>query len=108
MSIANLATVCFAVQLFMAVALAVGEATGRLRLPYSKFGTGVGVNSRAGLTLYMLRRYSSTSRSGLRVERRKHRITWSYSQHSCFISFGGSWKFFLSTVTRARPRCARL
>jgi 3-oxo-5-alpha-steroid 4-dehydrogenase len=51
MSIANLATVCLAVQLFMAVTLAVGEATGRLRLPYSKFGTGVGVNSRAGLAL---------------------------------------------------------
>jgi hypothetical protein len=51
MSIANLATVCFAVQLFMAVALAVGEVTGRLRLPYSKFGTGVGVNSLAGLAL---------------------------------------------------------
>ena len=51
MSIANLATVCVAVQLFMAAALAFGEATERLRLPYSKFGTGVGVNSRAGLTL---------------------------------------------------------
>jgi hypothetical protein len=36
MSIANLVTVCLAVQLFMAVALAVGETTGRLRLPYSK------------------------------------------------------------------------
>jgi 3-oxo-5-alpha-steroid 4-dehydrogenase len=51
MSIANLVTVCLAVQLFMAVALAVGETTGRLRLPYSKFRTGGGVNSRAGLTL---------------------------------------------------------
>jgi hypothetical protein len=51
MSIANLATVCLAVQLFMAVALAMGEATGRLRLPYSKFGTSGGVTSRAGLTL---------------------------------------------------------
>jgi hypothetical protein len=51
MSIANLTTVCLAVQLFVAVTLAVGEATGRLRLPYSKFGTGVGVNSRAGLAL---------------------------------------------------------
>jgi hypothetical protein len=51
MSIANLATVCVAVQLFMAAALAISEATGRLRLPYSKFGTGVGVNSRAGLAL---------------------------------------------------------
>ena len=51
MSIANLATACFAVQLFMAAALTIGEATGRLRLPYSKFGTGDGVNSRAGLAL---------------------------------------------------------
>jgi hypothetical protein len=51
MSIANLVTVCLAVQLFMAVALAVGETTGRLRLPYSKFRIGGGVNSRAGLTL---------------------------------------------------------
>ena len=51
MSIVNLAAVCFAVQLLMAAALAFGEATGRLRLPYSKFGTGGGVNSRAGLTL---------------------------------------------------------
>ena len=51
MSIVNLAAVCFAVQLLMAAALAFGEATGRLRLPYSKFGTGVGVNSRAGLAL---------------------------------------------------------
>jgi 3-oxo-5-alpha-steroid 4-dehydrogenase len=51
MSIANLATVCVAIQLFMAAALAISEATGRLRLPYSKFGTGVGFNSRAGLVL---------------------------------------------------------
>jgi hypothetical protein len=51
MSIANLAVVCVAVQLFMAAVLATGEATGRLRLPYSKFGAGVGVNSRAGLAL---------------------------------------------------------
>jgi hypothetical protein len=43
MSIVNPAMVCFAVQLLMAAALAIGEATGRLRLPYSKFGTGVGV-----------------------------------------------------------------
>jgi hypothetical protein len=42
MSIANLVTVCLAVQLFMAVALTIGEATGRLRLPYSKFRTGGG------------------------------------------------------------------
>ena len=51
MSIVNLATFCFIVQLLMAAALAFGEVTGRLRLPYSKFGTGVGVNSRAGLAL---------------------------------------------------------
>src|SRR5205809_200612 len=35
----------------MAVVLAVGEATGRLRLPYSKLRRGGGVNSRAGLAL---------------------------------------------------------
>jgi hypothetical protein len=29
----------------------IGEATGRLRLPYGKFRTGAGVNSRAGLAL---------------------------------------------------------
>ena len=42
MSIANLVTVCLAVQLFMAVALTIGEAAGRLRLPNSKFRTGGG------------------------------------------------------------------
>ncbi len=29
----------------------IGKATGRLRLPYSKFRTGAGVNSQAGLVL---------------------------------------------------------
>ena len=42
MSIANLVTVCLAVQLFMAAALTIGEATGCLRLPYSKFRIGGG------------------------------------------------------------------
>ena len=51
MSIADLATTCFAVQLLVGAILLIGEATGRLRLPYGKFRTGAGVNSRAGLAL---------------------------------------------------------
>ena len=43
---ANPAITCIAVQLVLAAILVVGEVSGRLRLPYSKFGTGVGVNSR--------------------------------------------------------------
>ena len=50
-SIADLAITCFAVQLLVGAILVIGEATGRLRLPYSKFRTGAGVNSRAGLAL---------------------------------------------------------
>jgi hypothetical protein len=50
-SIADLATTCFAVQLLVGAILLIGEATGRLRLPYGKFRTGAGVNSRAGLAL---------------------------------------------------------
>src|SRR5499427_10391608 len=48
---ANPAIACVAVQLVLAAILVVGEVSGRLRLPYSKFGTGVGVNSRIGLAL---------------------------------------------------------
>ena len=48
---ANPAITCVAVQLVLAAVLVVGEVTGRLRLPYSKFRTGVGVNSRTGLAL---------------------------------------------------------
>ena len=51
MSSANPAIICVAVQLVLAAVLVVGEVSGRLRLPYSKFGTGVGVNSRTGLAL---------------------------------------------------------
>ena len=50
-SIADLAATCFAVQLLVGAILVIGEATGRLRLPYGKFRTGVGINSRAGLAL---------------------------------------------------------
>jgi len=39
------------VQLLLAAILVVGEVSGRLRLPYSRFGTGVGVDSRTGLAL---------------------------------------------------------
>ena len=48
---ANPAITCIAVQLVLAAVLVVGEVSGRLRLPYSKFGTGVGVTSRTGLAL---------------------------------------------------------
>ena len=48
---ANLAITCFGAQLVLAAVMLVGEVSGRLRLPYSKFGTGVGVNSRTGLAL---------------------------------------------------------
>lgn len=48
---ANPAIICVAVQLVLAAVLVVGEVSGRLRLPYSKFGNGVGVNSRTGLAL---------------------------------------------------------
>ena len=48
---ANPAIICIAVQLILAAVLVVGEVSGRLRLPYSKFGTGVGVDSRTGLAL---------------------------------------------------------
>ena len=51
MSIADLATTCFAVQLLVGAILVIGEGTRRLRLPYGKFRTGAGVNSRAGLAL---------------------------------------------------------
>ena len=40
MSIADLATTCFAVQLLVGAILLIGEASGRLRLPYGKFRTG--------------------------------------------------------------------
>jgi hypothetical protein len=50
-SIADLAITCFSVQLLVGAILVIGEASGRLRLPYSKFRTGGGVNSRAGLAL---------------------------------------------------------
>src|SRR5215471_18833093 len=46
---ANPAIICIAVQLILAAVLVAGEVSGRLRLPYSKFGTGVGVDSRTGL-----------------------------------------------------------
>jgi hypothetical protein len=48
---ANPAITCVAVQLVLPVVMVVGELSGRLRLPYSKFGTGVGVNSRTGMAL---------------------------------------------------------
>ena len=51
MSIADLATTCFAVQLLVGAILVIGEGTRRLRLSYGKFRTGAGVNSRAGLAL---------------------------------------------------------
>jgi hypothetical protein len=51
MSSANLAIICVAVQSVLAAVLVVGEVSGRLRLPYSELGTGVGVNSRTGLAL---------------------------------------------------------
>lgn len=51
MSIAELGVVCFAVQVLLGTALVIGEATGLLRLPYGKFRTGGGVNSRVGLAL---------------------------------------------------------
>jgi hypothetical protein len=51
MSIADLGVVCFAVQVLLGTALVIGEATGLLRLPYGKFRTGGGVNSRVGLAL---------------------------------------------------------
>jgi hypothetical protein len=38
-------------QLLVGAILVIGEATGRLRLPYGKFRTSVGINSRAGLAL---------------------------------------------------------
>ena len=75
MSIVNLTAVCFAVQLIMAAALAFGEATGRLRLPYSKFGTGGGVNSRAGLTLAYATPICVYIALWIEGGRRKHRIT---------------------------------
>ena len=40
MSSANPAIICVAVQLVLATVLVFGEVSGRLRLPYSKFGTG--------------------------------------------------------------------
>jgi hypothetical protein len=49
-SVANLATTCFAAQLTVGAILVLGEATGR-RLPYGKFRAGGGVNSRTGLAL---------------------------------------------------------
>jgi hypothetical protein len=51
MSVADLAMICFAVQILLAAALVVGERTGLARLPYGKFRTDGGVNSRAGLAL---------------------------------------------------------
>ncbi len=51
MSTADLANACFAVQLLVGAILVIGEAAERLRLPYGKFRTGAGVNSRAGLAL---------------------------------------------------------
>jgi len=50
-SIADLATTCFAVQLIVGVILVIGEATGHLRLPLQQVRAGAGVNSRAGLAL---------------------------------------------------------
>jgi len=51
MSVADLGVVCFAVQVLLGAALVIGEATGWLRLPYGKFRTGGGINSRVGLAL---------------------------------------------------------
>ena len=50
-SIADLAITCFSMQLLVGAILVIGEATGRFRLPYGKFRTSVGINSRAGLAL---------------------------------------------------------
>jgi hypothetical protein len=50
MSIADLGVVCFAVQVLLGTVLVIGEATG-LQLPYGKFRTGGGINSRVGLAL---------------------------------------------------------
>jgi hypothetical protein len=74
-AIADLATTCFAVQLLVGAILVIGEQTGRLRLPYGKFRTGAGVNSRAGLALAYATPVFVLSRSGLKVDLRKHRIT---------------------------------
>ncbi len=51
MSTADLGVICFVAQVLLGTALAIGEATGLLRLPYGKFRSGGGVNSRAGLAL---------------------------------------------------------
>ena len=48
-SIADLATTCFAVLLITGAILVIGEATERLRLRYGKFRTSAGIDSRAGL-----------------------------------------------------------
>jgi hypothetical protein len=70
-SIADLATTCFAVQLIVGAILVIGEATRRLRLPYGKFRTGAGVNSRAGWALTYGTPVFVISRSGLKVDRRE-------------------------------------
>ena len=51
MSIADLGTICFAVQILFGATLVIGERTGLARLPYGKFRTRGGINSRAGLAL---------------------------------------------------------
>ena len=51
MSIADLGVACFAAQVLLGTALVIGDATGLLRLPYGKFRTGSGVNSKVGLAL---------------------------------------------------------
>jgi len=57
----------------------IGEATGRLRLPYSKFRTGAGVNSRAGLALAY-----ATARS--RVRGVEHHAALPYAELPAFLA----------------------
>jgi hypothetical protein len=74
-SSADPATTCFAVQLLVGAILLIGEATGRLRLPYGKFRTGAGSIREPDWHSLMQLRYSSISCSGLKVVRREHCIT---------------------------------
>ena len=75
MSIADLATTFFAVQLIVGAVLGIGEATERLRLPCGKFRTGAGVNSRAGLALAYATPVFAYIALWMKVDRREHRIT---------------------------------
>ena len=106
MSIADLAITCFSVQLLVGAILAIGEATGRLRLPYSKFRTGAGVNSRAGLALaYATPVFVYIA---LWVEGGSPRTLYHLAVFGAFLfhHVRRILEIFLSTVTRARRRRA--